>query len=158
MGLSNPPPQTCVWQSRTPDGSDAAVFLQEAKFPGDDETDCSVIPLSSAASAASTYVEGFHHSDGARGHNTPYPWTQHAYLEWDSSFCGQRAGSASSLRHSLIRSSTSADRLFAVCVDTLSHAADSGTRKRKHVTFAKRDCKRHRTGAYCLPAPWDPPP
>ena len=58
---SVPPPHTIgllttsrmCGHSRTPDGSDTAVFLKEAKFHGDDETEQSVTLLRSADSAAS---------------------------------------------------------------------------------------------------------
>ena len=53
---------------------------------------------------------------------------QQAYARRDSRCSGQRTSSTGSLRHSLIRSSASADRAFAVCVDTLSHAAVWGNK------------------------------
>ena len=59
-------------------------------------------------------------------------------------FCGQRASSTSSLRHSLTRSSAS-DLWFAVCVDTLSHAADSGNKEEKRCHLCQPEGTHPRT-------------
>ena len=72
---------------------------------------------------------------------------------------GQRANSTSSLRHSLIRWSASADRSFAGCVDnTHSHAAESGNKEEDNVTLARRDGRKHRAEFCYLPARKDPIP